>query len=302
VFRFAHRGCPTVVRPPGIGVHASGPTGEDSGVSAAEEAVEQSAVHATTGGRALIEAGDPVAGSMSQAAAAVVFEPATARVQVNGRFAAVLRTVAEDASGLTGRERVRAGAALAFAVEYAATVHRNGRSVRTDRFFTPRPGGRPVAEELAEAVVAAARRSPDERRVRHLGYLLAEVAVSADLDAELVGRALRLTEGLGWRQLALLAAVGRRDRVPLPMTPLVDDPQGWTAWGAREDVADLQRAGLLTPAPAQPRPGGAALPRLRAADLRLTRTGVLVHRLLVLEVLRDEAVAAALADLGLTRS
>ena len=95
----------------------------------------------------------------------------------------------------------------------------------------------------------------------------------------------------------LLAAVGRRERVPLPMTPVPQDPRGWTAWGALEDLTDLQRRGLLDPPPAQPRPGGAALPRLRPADLRLTRRGVLVHRLLALDFVRDEAVSAALADL-----
>ena len=54
--------------------------------------------------------------------------------------------------------------------------------MRADGWFAPRTGNRPGAEELAEAVVAAARRSTDERRVRHLGYLLAEAAVSPDLD------------------------------------------------------------------------------------------------------------------------
>ncbi|MCF6508899.1 hypothetical protein E9549_16010 [Blastococcus sp. MG754426] len=261
------------------------------------------AAEETTTGRSLIEAGAPVAGSMSAAAATVVFEPAAARVQVHDGFAAVLRRAAADAAGLpTGRERVRAGAALAFAVEHAVTLHRAGRAVRGDDFLAGRPGNRPVADELTETVLLAARASTDERRVRHLGYLLAEVAVSPDLDPGVVGRALRLAGALGWRQLALLAAVGRRDRVPLPMTPLDDDPRGWTTWAAREDVAELQRTGLLDPAPAQPRPGGAALPRLRMADLRLTRSGVLVHRLLVLEVLREDAVTAALADLGLPRS
>jgi hypothetical protein len=190
---------------------------------------------------------------------------------------------------------------LAFAVEYAATVRRAGRSVRADGFFDERPGHRPAVEEVAEAVVAAARRSTDERRVRHLGYLLAECVHSPDLDAELVGAALRLFDSLGWRQLALLAGVGRRDRVPLPMAPLEDEPRAWTAWGAREDVAELRRAGLLAPPPAGPRPG-ATLPRLRAADLRLTRRGVLVHRLLVLDLLHEDGVTAALADLGLPRS
>ena len=269
-------------------------TDEDSLVTAGEE---------TEPGRGLIEAGTPVAGSMCQAAATVVFAPAAARVQVDHQLAGALRTAADQAAGIAvARERVRAGAVLAFAVERAVTLQRAGRAVRTDGFFAARSGSRPLADELAETVVLAARTSADERRVRPLGYLLAEVAVSPDIDADLVGRALRLAAELSWRQLALLAAVGRRERVPLPVTPLEDEPRAWTAWGAREDLADLQRAGLLDPPPAQPRPGGSALPRLRMADLRLTRRGVLVHRLLVLDVLREEAVAAALADLGLPRS
>ncbi|WP_324277602.1 hypothetical protein [Blastococcus brunescens] len=219
----------------------------------------------TATGRDLIEAGDAVAGSMCRAAAAVVFEPAAAMVQVSSRVAACLRTAADETAGLeVPRERVRAGAVLAFAVEYAATLHRNGRTGRTDGWFEPRPGSRPAADELAESVVAAARRSIEERRVRHLGYLLAEVAVSPDVDLELAGRALRLAESLSWRQLALLAGVGRRDRVPLPMAPLEDEPRAWAAWGAREDVTDLQTRGLLAPPPVPARPAatlpGSALP------------------------------------------
>jgi hypothetical protein len=274
-------------------VQERGGTDEDHGVTASEE---------TLTGRALVEAGSPVAGSMSRAAAAVVFEPAAAAVRVDEQFAACLRSVAGEAASLTvPRERVRAGAALAFAVEYAATLSRDGRQVRRDGWFAPRPGNRSVAEEVTESVVAAARRSTDERRVRHLGYLLAEAAASPDLDADLVGRALRLAESLSWRQLALLAGVGRRGRVPLPMAPLEDDPRAWSAWAAREDVADLQRAALLDPPVTGPRPV-ATLPRLRMADLRLTRRGVLVHRLLVLDLLHEDAVTAALTDLGLPRS
>jgi len=281
------------VRPPTTGVQDRTTTDEDHRVSATEE---------TAPGRALIEAGRPVAGSMTRAAATVVFEPGSAKVAVDERFATVLRTVAAEAAACpVPRERVRAGAALAFAVEYAATLHRNGRPVRSDSWFTSRSGGRSAAEEVAEAVVVAARRSTDERRVRHLGYLLAETVVSADLDAGVVGRALRTAESLSWRQLAVLAGVGRRDRTPLPMAPLEDEPRPWSAWGAREDVAELQRTGLLDPPPVPPRPV-ATLPRLRMADLRLTRRGVLLHRLLVLDLLHDDAVTAALADLGLPRS
>jgi hypothetical protein len=256
----------------------------------------------TETGRALIEAGSPVAGSMSRAAATVVFEPGAAALRIDDRFSATLRTVAAEAAAIpVDRERVRAGAALAFAVEYAATVHRAGRGVRSDGFFSERLGHRPAADEIAESVVATARRSTDERRVRHLGYLLAEALTSPDLDAALIGTALRIAEPLSWRQLTLLAGVGRRERIPLPMTPLEDDSQGWRAWGAREDVTDLQRTGLLDPPVAVSRPGS-TLPRLRAADLRLTRRGVLVHRLLVLDLLHEDAVTASFAELGLPRS
>jgi len=282
-----------VVRAPVPGVQVATRTDEDHRVTASEQ---------TSTGRALIEAGSPVAGSMCRAAATVVFDPAAAMVRVDDRFAACLHTAADEAADLpVPRERVRAGAVLAFAVEYAATLHRTGRTARTDGWFDDRPGNRAAADELAEAVVAAARRSTEERRVRHLGYLLAEVTVSPDVDLELAGRALRTAESLSWRQLALLAGVGRRDRVPLPMAPLEDEPRAWSDWGARADVAGLQTAGLLAPPVAAARPG-ATLPRLRPADLRLTRHGVLVHRLLVLDLLHDDVVTAALADLGLPRS
>jgi hypothetical protein len=273
-------------------VRPDGGTGEDRGVSESEQP-----------GRDLIEAGAPVAGSMCSAAAAVVFESASVAVQVEPRWAACLRAAATEAAGISvPRERIRAGAVLAFAVEHSVTLARSGRALRNDAYFSGRPGARPPVGEVIEGAVTAARLSADERRVRHLGYLLAEVAFSADVDAEVVGRALRLAEPLNWRQLALLAGVGRRDRAPLPMAALADDPAGWRPWAAREDLADLQRSGLLDPPVEAPRPGGAVRPRLRAADLRLTRRGVLVHRLLVLDVLRDDAVAAALADLGLPRS
>jgi hypothetical protein len=249
-----------------------------------------------------VETGELVAGSMSRAVAGLLFEPASSRLSLDERLAGVLRDAATAAAGVPSPwERARAGGALAFAAELAVTRTHQGRAVRADGFFSVRSGARSDAERLVEAVVQAARAATEDRRVRHLGYLVAETAVSADVDAALAARALQLSEQCGWRQLVVLAAVGRRDRVPLPLQPLEDEPRAWTAWGAREDVADLQSAGLLDPAPAAHRPG-TVRPRLRAADLRLTRRGVLVHRLLALDFVRDDDVAAALADLGLPRS
>jgi hypothetical protein len=250
-------------------------------------------------GRDVVETGELVAGSMTRAVAGLLFDPGTGPLRLDDRLASCLRDAATSAADLPLTwERARAGAVLAFAAELSVTRAHQGRGVRTDGFFSVSTAARSAAERLVEDVVQAARRTTEERRVRHLGYLVAEVAVSADLDVALASRALQLAESCSWRQLVFLAAVGRRDRSPLPMSPLDDEPRAWRAWGAREDVADLQRAGLLDPPPAVIRPG-AVHPRLRPADLRLTRRGVLVHRLLALDFVREDDVQAALQDLDL---
>jgi hypothetical protein len=255
-------------------------------------------------GRQLLESGEPVAGSMVRSAAAVLAGEGPSAVRLAPELAACLSRAAADTAGaaLPRRARMRGGAVLAFCVELAATRAANGRAPRHDGFLAADAAGRSPADEVTEAVVRAAADATEEWRVRHYGYLLAEAAVSPDLDADLVQRGLRTATGLTGRQWLFLAAVGRRDRVPLPMAPLPQDPRAWTAWGALEDVTALQRRGLLDPPVAVPRPGSAPPPRLRMADLRLTRRGVLVHRLLALDFVREDQVTAALADLGLPRS
>jgi hypothetical protein len=256
-------------------------------------------------GRRLVEAGELIAGSMARSAAGLLFDAPSSRVRLDPALACCLRRAAVEAAastGSAGRARARAGAALAFAVELAVTRAAQGRNLRTDGVVAA-GDERAAADEIAETAVHAAVHSAEEWRVRHLGYLVAEVAVSPDLDPGVVQRCVRTADGLTGRQLAFLAAVGRRDRLPLPIAPpLPQDPRGWREWGALEDLVDLQRGGLVDPPPAQLRPGGAPLPRLRAADLRLTRRGVLVHRVLALELLHEDRVTTALADLGLPRS
>jgi hypothetical protein len=250
-------------------------------------------------GRDLVETGELVAGSMTRAVAGLLFDPDGSAVRLDERLAGCLREAATSAAELPLTwERARAGAVLAFAAELSVTRAHQGRPVRTDGFFAVSTAARSAAERLVEDVVQAARRTTEERRVRHLGYLVAEVVVSPDVDTALAARALQLAESCSWRQLVFLAAVGRRDRTALPLGALEDEPRAWRAWGAREDLTDLQDAGLLDP-PVTPARPGAVRARLRPADLRLTRRGVLVHRLLALDFVREDDVAAAITDLDL---
>ena len=169
-------------------------------------------------GRDLVETGELVAGSMTRAVAGLLFDPDGSAVRLDERLAGCLREAATTAAELPLTwERARAGAVLAFAAELSVTRSHQGRPVRTDGFFTVSTAARSAAERLVEDVVHAARQTTEERRVRHLGYLVAEVVVSPDVDTALAARALQLAESCSWRQLVFLAAVGRRDRTPLPL-------------------------------------------------------------------------------------
>src|SRR4051794_41956613 len=102
---------------------------------------------------------------MTGAAAALVFEPGTGPVQLDARLAACLRAAAVEAAAVAvPRERVRAGAVLAFAVEHSVTLARSGRRLRNDSFFAGRGGSRAAAGEGVEAVGGAARPAADEPR------------------------------------------------------------------------------------------------------------------------------------------
>src|SRR4051812_47194917 len=139
---------------------------------------------------------------MSRAVAGLLFDPASSRLRLDERLAGCLRDAASAAAELTSTwERARAGATLAFAAELAVTRSHQGRPVRGDGFFSVRVPPRSDGERLVEAAVQAARRTAEDRRVRHLGYLVAETAVSPDIDAALADRALRLAERCSWRQL-----------------------------------------------------------------------------------------------------
>ena len=111
-------------------------------------------------GRALLAAGGPVAGSMTGAAAALVFEAGSGAVQLDAQLAACLRAAAEEAAAVAvPRERVRAGAVLAFAVEHSVTLARSDRKLRNDSFFAGRGGARAAAGRSEERRVGKECRS-----------------------------------------------------------------------------------------------------------------------------------------------
>ena len=238
---------------------------------------------------------------MSRAAATVVFEPGSgrgagrrpvrrvpARPSPRGRRAAGAAGTRARRRGPRLRRRVRGHPAP----QRPAGAHRRlvrpagrgtGRRPRSSpRPSSPRPAGRPTSAGCATWATCSPRPPSPPTST-----------------PELAGRALRIAESLSWRQLAL----ARRRRPPRPRAAADGAARGRAA---RLDGVGRPR-GRRRPAARRPaRPAGrpppgpaATLPRLRPADLRLTRRGVLVHRLLALDLLHEDAVTAAIAELHL---
>jgi hypothetical protein len=249
-------------------------------------------------GKGLVEAGNEIVGSAAGATLGLIFGAGPEGAIVGAAIApAIIHTLKWGANEMAmrvlgRREKAKIGAALAFAAERAEHLQRKGYSLRTDGFFDTLPDGRNASRELVEGVVLAARQQFEERKIRHLGYLFANVAYDSNLDAALANHSIGQAEKLSWRQFVLLAALGRKDRMVLPDGDISDDPGEWNAWGVRRELMDLYEDRYIGAPSPRTAKYGLPYPSSSLRDLRLAHGGQLLHHLLSLDTIRDEEVAA----------
>ncbi len=133
--------------------------------------------------------------------------------------------VQEVGSRALGRRgRARAMGAAAFAAERLRELREAGLPIRNDGFFDDLPSGRNAGREVAEGVMMAAHDAFEERKVRHIGYLYANVATHGEVDAALASALLTNAQELTWRQYTLLSVLGREESSGLLGGQLEDDP------------------------------------------------------------------------------
>jgi hypothetical protein len=185
----------------------------------------------------LIETGSEIAGAASGAAIGLLGGPggAVGGAVAGVAVARVLRRVGADLKQrlLGPREEVRIGAAAAFAGAAIKTLLEAGHTPRDDGFFEPRGDDRPAAEEVLEGVLLKARDAYEEKKVRLLGVLYAQVAFHPDISAGHANHLIELASRLTYRQLVVLAIAqddGARARLR---------PQDY-----RGDLEALNRLGL----------------------------------------------------------
>lgn len=242
-------------------------------------------------GRELLQTAAETTGAGLGAAVGMLFGPgeAIAGAALGPPAVLMLKRVATEFAGrLSGqRERIRAGGAILFAAERLNVLTAEGASLRQDGFLQDLPDGRNAGREIAEGVVLAARDAFEERKVRHIGYLLANVAVDEHMDAGVAALALREAQTLSWRQYGLLAAVGRAERLSLPHREMGEASATWVAWGAMQELQSLHTEGYLRAPPRHTPITGARVVNLDIGEQGLTNKGQLLHYLLHLDAIPD---------------
>lgn len=248
---------------------------------------------------ALIETGGELAGAVTGAAVALVGGPEAA---VGGAVAGVFVTRALKRVGteisdriLGSRQRLRVGAAYTFAAAEIARRLGEGEVPRDD-WFGASPDSWNEGDAALEGVLLAAQNAWEEKKVRHLGYLYANLAFS-NYDSQFAYYLIALAKRLTFRQLTSMAIIGDRRQ------------KGWTAfdWGQGRsmlmngldwEVDSLSNdglAGFVQGDGSIARPsatiGGGRINRMPIERLGLTQIGQIL-----LEAMRLDLIAAGDID------
>jgi hypothetical protein len=143
-------------------------------------------------------------------------DPSGAGGPVGTLLAAALKEFASRA--LSDREQARVGGAFALAVERISARLVAGHQLRSDSFTQAINGTRAPSAELFDAVLLKARDAYEERKVKYLGVLFANVAFADGVSFETANLLVRHLDRLSYRQLCILALVAKH--VTLDMEPL----------------------------------------------------------------------------------
>jgi len=201
---------------------------------------------------------------------------------------------------LSRRERIRVDTLCGYTAEAIIVRKDAGDRIRDDGFFFAEQGKRSSGEELFEAVLIAAQREHEERKVEYLGYLFANLCFEEEVDRSLANWIIKIAQELTWTQLVLLSLVGQMEKFDFPDFDMEDrGSTGWRSFGLRDQLVDLswsKRAMIGASVSAR---AGQRLPRIstRFRDQRLQAHGQLLFGLMQLEWIPLDDIEDVLQDL-----
>jgi hypothetical protein len=154
-----------------------------------------------------VQGGIELAGASAGAAVGLIGGPVGAMAGAGAGVVVtrVLKRVGAElqSRSLGPRQRIRAGAAFAIAIDEVDRKLQAGEQLPTE-WMKEKEGGRREAEEILEGLLLAATDAWEEHRVRHLGLLYASLVFSQNRP-EYCHYLVTLAGRLTWRQMVALA-------------------------------------------------------------------------------------------------
>ena len=110
------------------------------------------------------------------------------------------------------REKIRTGAAFAFAL---AGIHQrleNDEKPREDGFFDKDISGRSKNEEILENVILKCQREPEEKKIHYISNVFVNTIFDREISPDLSHKIIKSAEQLTYQQLCILSMVGKREK------------------------------------------------------------------------------------------
>jgi hypothetical protein len=197
----------------------------------------------------LLEIGCEITGAVAGGAIGLIGGPAGA---LGGGAAGVVvaKGLIEFANRyLSHREQARVGAAAGLTIVSIEDRIKNGQVLRQDNFFEADEINRSKAEELFEGILLKCKNEYEEKKISYITKIYEQVAFDTSIKPEHANQVLNTAQQLSYRQLILLAFVGRNEdnKYQLREISYRDDTLSFTSdlQFLLQDFVVLERQGLI---------------------------------------------------------
>lgn len=120
-----------------------------------------------------------------------------------------LQWIGDEIKGrvLSQKEASRIGAVYTYAIQKVNSNINTGQQIRTDDFFKTADSERPANEEVLEGILLAAQKEYEEKKLKYLGNLYANLAFTETVDSRMANMLIKTASELTYRQYAILCVV-----------------------------------------------------------------------------------------------
>jgi hypothetical protein len=145
------------------------------------------------------------------------------------------------------REAIRIGAIYAFAINKITENEAGGLSLRTDSFFNEFNNNRSSSEEVLEGVVISSQREFEEKKIKYMGNLYANICFKSEVSKEHANQLIRMADNLSYRQFCILQLMNERylDSQQFNFKVRVFEKWQIDSIDIIAEIRDLQQRGLL---------------------------------------------------------